>query len=229
MSLHDLDIANQTFPSFRADMNNAINAIASLFISDTAPASTIAGMPWIDTTNDVLKIRNEANNGWVHFADFDWANLRMKLRSDILQAIGSSGLSFRNAGGTEIFSVSDSGAVSFTGGFTASGDVTVDGMLNVTRDNLAEQIRIGYGKAGTQDVYIGFYRSGTTRKGYIQARSDRLRIHNDAGEYLDLKDNGNLEWAGGTVFNYSDSRSGVWFECRHARRVSCLWLRKNNK
>jgi hypothetical protein len=58
LSQHDLNIANQGFPAFRADLNAALEALVSSNSGATAPATTFANMPWYDTANNIFKIRN---------------------------------------------------------------------------------------------------------------------------------------------------------------------------
>jgi hypothetical protein len=65
MSQNDFNIANQGFPSFRSDLNDALQALASNSSGATEPATTYAGQFWYDSTNDVLKFRNEANSAWI--------------------------------------------------------------------------------------------------------------------------------------------------------------------
>ncbi len=48
MSQHDMVIANQTFPSFRADVNDALQALASTSKGNTRPPTVYAGQLWID-------------------------------------------------------------------------------------------------------------------------------------------------------------------------------------
>ena len=71
MAQHDYSIANQTAPSLRTDLNNALSAIVSHNSGTTAPSTTYANMIWYDTTNDVLKMRNETNTGWIELFDLD--------------------------------------------------------------------------------------------------------------------------------------------------------------
>lgn len=71
MSQNDFNIANQGFPSFRSDLNSALQALASNSSGDTAPSPTYANQLWVDTTNDQLKIRNEDNDAWIVLADLD--------------------------------------------------------------------------------------------------------------------------------------------------------------
>ena len=82
MSQHDLTIANQGFPAFRSDLNNALQALGSLQSGTSAPSPTFANQMWYDTTNDVLKIRNEDNDAWISVLTLDQSG-------DLLSAIGS--------------------------------------------------------------------------------------------------------------------------------------------
>jgi hypothetical protein len=65
MSQNDLVIANQTFPATRADINSALQALGSTNSGPSAPSTTYANMMWYDTTANILKIRSEANDGWI--------------------------------------------------------------------------------------------------------------------------------------------------------------------
>lgn len=51
MAQSDLTIENQSFPSFRADLNNALSALNSMQSGTSRPASAVAGTMWLDTTN----------------------------------------------------------------------------------------------------------------------------------------------------------------------------------
>jgi len=75
MSIHDMNIANQTFPAFRADLNNALGALVSTSSNLTAPTTTYAHQFWANTsaTSTVLKIRNKANNQWINIGDINEA------------------------------------------------------------------------------------------------------------------------------------------------------------
>jgi len=51
MSQHDYDIANQSFPAFRTDLNNVLGAINSSNSGTSRPSSAVAGTIWLDTTS----------------------------------------------------------------------------------------------------------------------------------------------------------------------------------
>lgn len=65
MSQNDFSVANANGSTVRADINSALQALASLSGGSSAPSTTYANMWWFDTTNDILKIRDEANANWV--------------------------------------------------------------------------------------------------------------------------------------------------------------------
>lgn len=66
MSQNDFSIANANGATVRADINSALQALASLSGGSSAPGTTYANQWWFDTTNDILKIRDEANANWVN-------------------------------------------------------------------------------------------------------------------------------------------------------------------
>ena len=67
MATHDYDIANQSGSAFRADLNNALQAIVSINSSATQPTTTFAYQYWVDTSASpaLLKQRNAANDAWI--------------------------------------------------------------------------------------------------------------------------------------------------------------------
>jgi len=62
-----MSIANQGFPAFRADLNNALQALVSNSSGSTAPSTTFAYQFWIDTSAspNILKQRNADNDAWI--------------------------------------------------------------------------------------------------------------------------------------------------------------------
>ena len=74
MSQNDFTIANQGFPAFRADLNSALQALASNSSGTSAPSTTFANMWWYDSANNIMYIRNEDNDAWIKFAELDQTN-----------------------------------------------------------------------------------------------------------------------------------------------------------
>lgn len=52
------------------NMEKNFAALKSSFSGAAAPSNLIAGMWWFDTTSNILKLRNEANNAWQSVWDF---------------------------------------------------------------------------------------------------------------------------------------------------------------
>lgn len=67
MSQFDLTVDNQNFPSFRADMNAAWPALSSLQSGPSDPPSTVEFQYFADTTNDLLKRRNQGDTAFLPF------------------------------------------------------------------------------------------------------------------------------------------------------------------
>lgn len=65
MSQHDYILDNQAGAQFRADLNNALAAVATVNSGATEPSTTYAYQLWADTTTGMLKQRNSANSAWV--------------------------------------------------------------------------------------------------------------------------------------------------------------------
>ena len=83
MSQHDYDIANQSFPAFRTDLNNVLSAINSSNSGSSRPSSAVAGTIWLDTsgaaTAQLLKMYDGADDillGTINFTanTIDWAD-----------------------------------------------------------------------------------------------------------------------------------------------------------
>ena len=73
MSQHDINIANQGFPAFRSDLNNALAALVSNSSGSTAPTTTFAHQFWLDTstTPNRLRQRNADNDAWIEVGRLD--------------------------------------------------------------------------------------------------------------------------------------------------------------
>jgi len=129
VSQHDFNIANQGFPAFRSDLNSALGALATLSSGDTEPSTIYSNQLWYDTANDLLKLRNEADDAWITLAYIDQTNDEWELRSAVMQAVDSAGLAFKSDEGTTRLTVADSGAVDVVGTLTAArgiGDTNTD-------------------------------------------------------------------------------------------------------
>ncbi len=84
MSQHDLDIANQTASSARADINGALKALGSTSSGSSAPSTTYANMLWYDTGSNTLKMRTEADDQWISIGYLDQGSDAFRIFDDTL-------------------------------------------------------------------------------------------------------------------------------------------------
>ena len=75
MAQHDYIISDQSFPALRADLNNALAAIATGNSGNAAPSVTYSYMVWNDTLNGLTKIRNASDTAWIVVGALGAANL----------------------------------------------------------------------------------------------------------------------------------------------------------
>ena len=72
----DYTIANGTGSAVRADLNNVFAAIQSLNSGSADPSGTqVAFQLSVNTTSNLLKLRNAANNGYIEIGNVTQANL----------------------------------------------------------------------------------------------------------------------------------------------------------
>lgn len=139
MSQHDLDIANQTFPATRTDLNNALKALGSTSSGTSAPSTTYANQLWYDTSNNYLYIRNEDNDANILIAELDQTNDTVEyFKSD---SIRTALIEFTD--GDDAITIADGGAI------TTSGDATVTGNLSLGGSNTELRFMEG-------SNYVGF-------------------------------------------------------------------------
>lgn len=84
MSQHSFSIADEAGAAYRADVNNALQALASVSRGATAPATIYIGMYWEDTTANLLKRRNAANSAWIVVGSLDEAFVVSRASNTIL-------------------------------------------------------------------------------------------------------------------------------------------------
>jgi hypothetical protein len=141
MSQNDFNIANQGFPATRADINSALQALASTSAGTTEPGTIYAYQMWYDETADLLKMRNGDNDAWITLAAFNQATDEWEIRTAVIQAVDSAGVVIKTDDGVARISVADSGAVS------------IGGNLAVDTDTLfvdAAEVRVGVGTSSPE-------------------------------------------------------------------------------
>lgn len=154
MAQHDMNIANQGFPATRADLNNALQALASNNSGTSAPSTTFANQWWYDEANNKLYIRNEANNAWIQVAVLDQTNNEWQITTGVIQAKDSDGLALKTDDGTTRLFIKDSdgriglGTVSPAAGL----DLTEETSNTTTRSDI---MRVNAKSSGTTGVGFG--------------------------------------------------------------------------
>ena len=153
MSQHDLTIANQGFPAFRSDLNDALQALGSQNSGTTAPSTTFANMIWYDTANNIVKMRNEDNDAWISLFTLDQS-------TDAMTVIGA--ITLANIGKLDTaqsFTAAQRGAISaLTDGSTVTADFALANNFSLTiggNRTLANPTNLVAGQSGviviTQD------------------------------------------------------------------------------
>jgi len=184
-----MNIANQGFPATRADLNNALQALASNSSGTSAPSTTFANQWWYDTTNNKLYIRNEANNAWIEVAVLDQTNNEWQITTGVIKAKDGDGIVFKTDDDTTRLTLDDSG--NFVVGTT--------GKIGLNSD------RLHIGSTEGTDAFIGFGNqiirptdsAGASRDAAIDIGYTGMRFRNmylSGGAYL----------GGDTAANYLD-------------------------
>ena len=87
MAQSDQVVQNATFPSVRADINDNLMALFTQSSGNSAPTTTVAHQPWIDTASSppIWKVRNGSNSAWITIGTLDPAGFKTQ-GSSITQA-----------------------------------------------------------------------------------------------------------------------------------------------
>ena len=187
MATHDYVIANQGFPAFRSDLNNALAAIVSNNSSATEPTTMFAHMIWVDTAANpsILKIRNADNDAWITIGSIDQTGdtftlVNLKTSGPVVFNDAGADVDFRVEGDTDanlLFVDAGNDRVGI-GTSSPTARLTLDGGTS------GDQLRIGndpyYYKIG-RDVVSGpleFYgtQSGVIAYVFGGANGERMRI-----------------------------------------------------
>ena len=149
-----MNVANQGFPNFRTDLNNALVALVSNSSGATEPTTKFAYQWWLDTstTPTTLKIRNTANDTWITAMYLNQSTNLMTLAVGA-GATGTPSYSTIGDLNTGIwFPAADTVALSTNGTerwrTDSSGTFTVGGISSANRKfevNLNGQTTISYG------------------------------------------------------------------------------------
>jgi hypothetical protein len=159
MAQGDYLIQNQSFPSFRSDLNDTLEAINTSNSGTSRPTSAVAGTVWLDTTNatnPTLKFYDGTDD--ISLAQFDYSantvnwldsTVATDLVNDTTPQLGGD----LDVNGNSIVSVSN-GNISITPDGT--GKVIIDGLSHPTSDGTNGQALVtdGAGNLSFGDVSV---------------------------------------------------------------------------
>jgi hypothetical protein len=192
MAQHDYNIANQTFPATRSDINNALGAIVSLNSGATAPSSTFAYMLWYDTANDILKVRNAGNDAWIDLFTFDQS----------ADTVAISGISASDVSGLGTSAVLDETTSAQWRSNVADKILSTDqvwgAMAEVTLTDGAN-IAVDLGSGFDFTVTLGGNRTLSNPTNTKVGQRGRIRVVQDGTGSRTLAYGSNYEFAGGTA------------------------------
>ena len=154
MSQHDFNIANQTFPSFRADLNNALVAAATMSAGSSAPTTPYVYQLWFDTSTDTWKVRNSGNTAWISTITTDLATGNVGIGTSSPVASSLLTLKETNAGG-------DGAELRLINSSTTVESATQIVFTNTTTDTADSAVIKAVRTAGGQD--FRFSSDGTER------------------------------------------------------------------
>jgi len=164
LSQHDLDIANQTFPNTRSDLNNALQALGSTSSGATVPSTTYANQLWYDTANNKLYIRNEDNDANIEIMELDQTNDTVEyFKSDSVRTT-----LIEYSDGTDALTIGSSGELTTSSTLDVDGNELIldsDGDTSITADT---DDQIDFKIAGSDKVVLdanGLKINGSTSGG----------------------------------------------------------------
>jgi hypothetical protein len=201
MSQHDLTINNQGFPAFRADLNDALQALGSTQSGTTAPSPTFANQLWYDTTNNILKIRNEDNDAWISLLTLDQS-------ADSVSSI-STATAVLSAGTVSLPAITTTGDTN-TGIFFPAADTIAftEGGVESMRitDAGALQLNANLTFSGTGNRITGDFSNAT-----IASRVGFQSSTTNGNTFLSSIPNGSGTLSGYFAYNSSDTANAAQF------------------
>jgi len=169
MAQHDYNIANDSFPTVRTDINNVLSAINSSNSGTSRPSSAVQGTVWLDTTNSgsnslTLKIYDGSDD--ISIGTIDTSSNTINLLDSVV-----SGVSFKQEG------------TNFTDSLLIGHSTT--GTLSSATENVGVGLNtLDALTSGVQNTVVGFnagtdITSGTSNT--LIGRHAGTNIHNQHG------------------------------------------------
>ena len=153
----DYIIANDTGANVRSDINAVLGAIQTLNSGSSDPSANVAFQLSVNTTSNLLKIRNAANNGYITIGNVTQANLGLAALAgakaitfdkafftgtSALNGVNSSlpsiGITAQNMASGDYFEVTSVSGTGFTVHFKNSSNASISRNFNYSA--------VGFGK-----------------------------------------------------------------------------------
>ena len=196
MSQHDLDIANQTFPNTRSDLNLALKALGSNQSGSSAPSTTFANQFFYNTTSNLLQIRNEDNDAYITIAELDQSNDTVEyFKSD---SIRTALIEFTD--GDDAITITDGGTVTCSG--------TCNATLFAGSGASLTSVTLKTSNTGSSNIAVGTtaQRDGSPATGMFRFNSTLTQFEGYNGsEWGAIGGAGGTSWQAVTTGNYTAS------------------------
>ena len=128
------------------NMENNFQTLKSLFEGTSAPANTVAGMPWFDSGKDLLRLRNAANGSWYGLMHADASQQIWVYRNDAM-----SGWVINSNVADKVLAIKGgSRSYDVTGGTTA-GSWTISGFVDNGHSHSVDNHSHGIGSDGNHN------------------------------------------------------------------------------
>lgn len=149
MSQNDFNVDDANGLAVLNDMNSAFKALASMSSGPVAPAVSYPGQMFMLTTGAspdqpvAIQVREYNTATWRTIMKWNATSAQWEPNADVIQALTTAGITFKNAAGTPIGALTDSGALTIPGALSAA-SVPMPARLgptyqNVTDWNLAQE------------------------------------------------------------------------------------------
>ena len=225
MSQHDYTIANQGFPATRADINNALSAIATNNSGTSAPSTQYAGQFWIDTTSSTWILYMHDGTDDIQFAQIDTSANTVNFIDSTVNADLLNDTSPQLGGNLDLNSndITGTGNINITGTIESSGNITGT-LATASQPNITSVGTLTnsgatvttFNRTGSDGDILEFQNDGTTvgsigtpQSGiiYIQSEGDRSGFQFGTSNIYPRKNNAlsdNTVDVGSSVYRYND-------------------------